>query len=172
MVSRKSQDKAMSRNEILQKRTEEELKGPDPDPEKTEGFLEDPKPEPPQEDLDEKEIVEAAQMGSGHYTVDIYGHNVTYDILNIKKQLQALELANSVRDETARALALKTAYFALSVDTIDYAPFYVKVANDGSERIQRFNIAMQYYADFISKFFDDYVERENEIEKKLDSLKK
>lgn len=170
MVSRKSQDKAMSRNEILQKRAEEELKGPDP--EKTEDFLEDPKPEPPQEDLDEKEIVEAAQMGSGHYTVDIYGHNVTYDILNIKKQLQALELANSVRDETARALALKTAYFALSVDTIDYAPFYVKVANDGSERIQRFNIAMQYYADFISKFFDDYVERENEIEKKLDSLKK
>lgn len=170
MVSRKSQDKAMSRNEILQKRTEEELKGPDP--EKTEDFLEDSKPEPPQENLDEKEIVEAAQMGSGHYTVDIYGHNVTYDILNIKKQLQALELANSVRGETARALALKTAYFALSVDTIDYAPFYVKVVNDGSERIQRFNIAMQYYADFISKFFDDYVERENEIERKLDSLKK
>ena len=170
MVSRKSQDKAMSRNEILQKRTEEELKGPDP--EKTEDFLEDPKPEPPQENLDEKEIIEAAQMGSGHYTVDIYGHNVTYDILNIKKQLQALELANSVRDETARALALKTAYFALSVDTIDYAPFYAKVANDGSVRIQLFNIAMQYYADFISKFFDDYVERENEIEKKLDSLKK
>lgn len=170
MVSRKSQDKAMSRNEILQKRAEEELKGPEP--EKTEDFLEDPKPEPPQEDLDEKDIIEAAQQGSGHYTVDIYGHEVTYDILNIKKQLQALDLANTVRDETARALALKTAYFALSVDTIDHVPFYVKVANDGSERIQRFNLAIQYYADFINRFFDDYVKRENEIEKKLDSLKK
>lgn len=170
MVSKKSQNKAMSRNEILKDRLDRDLEAPEED--KVGDAFEDPKPEVPEPEPDEDEVVEAAKEGAGHYATEIYGHKVTFDILNIRKQVQALQLASAVKDETGHIIALKAAYFAMSVDTIDDAPFYVNVANDGSERIQRYNIALNYHTSFVNRFFDEYVQRENEIEEKLNNLKK
>lgn len=170
MVSKKSQNKAMSRNEILKDRLDKDMEAPEED--EVGDAFEDPKPQIPEPDPDENEVVEAAKEGAGHYATEIYGHKVTFDILNIRKQVQALQLASTVKDETGHIIALKAAYFAMSVDTIDDAPFYVNVANDGSERIQRYNIALNYHTSFVNRFFDEYVQRESEIEEKLNNLKK
>ena len=160
----------MSRNEILKDRLKKSFEVPEED--EIKDLFEDPKQEAPDPEPDEDEIVEAAKMGSGHYAIDIFGHKVVFNILNIRKQVQALQLASVVKDKTGYSVAVRTAYFSLSVETIDDVPFYTNIANDGSEHLQRYNIALNYHLNFVNRFFDEYMERENEIEKKLNSLKK
>lgn len=179
MVSKKAQDKAMGRAEAIKQGIDDSLSAPSredsfdvpPDNETVNAFNDRVEAESEPE-LDEQEIIDAIVQGSGHFDVEILGHKVTFDLLNIKRQIQAMEMAATVHDDTAHALALKTAYFALSVDTIDDLPFYVKIANDGSDRTARYAKALGYHRVFIDRFFDEYVKHESEVDEKLNNLKK
>ena len=179
MVSRKAQNRAMGRAETIKHGIDESLSSPSredafdvPTDDETVNAFNDKTEVDDGPELDEQEIIDAVVQGSGHFDVDILGHKVVFDLLNIKRQIQAMEMAATVHDDAAHALALKTAFFALSVESIDDLPFYVKISNDGSDKVARYRKALGYHRIFIEKFFDEYAKRESEVEEKLDNLKK
>lgn len=158
MVSKRAQARALRRSE-----KDAEIKAEDPLDEKPE--ISEPEP-------DESEILDLAQQGSGTFDMDLVGHKVVYSLLNVKQQTQALELCTSYHDDTAHGIALETAYFALSVISIDDEPFYEPLANDGSAPLAKFRKALTYYPKVMDLFFAEYVRKENELSKKLENLKK
>lgn len=179
MVSKKAQNRAMGRAEAMKSGIDDALSAPTreetfdvPDNENIADAFDDKPKSDDNKKLDEQEIIDSIVQGSGKFDIDIFGHKVVFDLLNIKRQIQAMEMAATVHDDTAHALALKTAFFALSVESIDDLPFYVKISNDGSDRVARYSKALGYHRIFIDKFFDEYAKRESEVEKKLDNLKK
>lgn len=179
MVSKKAQDRAMGMAETIKNGIDDSLSTPTrketfdiPDDKDTIKAFNDKQKVEKEDELDEHEIIDAIVQGSGHFDVEILGHKVVFDLLNIKKQIQAMEMASTIHDDTAHALALKTAFFALSVDTIDDVPFYVKIANDGSDRTARYAKALGYHRVFIDKFFNEYAKHESEVDEKLENLKK
>lgn len=119
----------------------------------------------------ESDIIDAINMGAAQKTVTIMGHEIVFSLLNTRRELQAGQLTRSVAD-AVRPMAIRTAYFALSVQTIDGIPFYVPIAADGSEHIARYQKALDYYDSFISAFWDEYVALRTENDERLENLGK
>lgn len=131
----------------------------------------DPTPEPPSED-EEMEVVDAALQGGSSRTVTILRHEVVFDLLNVRQEMQAYSLAKVSKETPAYDFALQTAYFALSVRTIDSVPFHTSIASDGSEAAERWRLAVRYYRPFIQRFFAEYLKARDEVNSALEALEK
>lgn len=170
MVSRRTQDEAMSRARTLMSMNDDDLAPEVDDDLDPYGDL-DSKNEAADDD-GEMEVVDAALQGGDSRMVTIFRHEVTFDLLNVRQEMQAYSLAKVSKDTPAYDFALQTAYFALSVRTIDSVPFHTSIASDGSEAAERWRIAVRYYRPFIQRFFAEYLKAKNEVNSALEALEK
>lgn len=171
MVSKRRMDAGSSRARALMSATDDDLT-PDPGDLDADGSI-DPEPTESTTDLDEEmRVVEAALQGASTRSVSIYRHDVAFHVLNVREELQAHSLAKVSQDTPAYNIALKTAYFALACDSIDSMPFHVKIASDGSDAAERWQIALRYHRQFIARFFDEYAAARDEATEALDALEK
>lgn len=170
MVSRRRQEQAMSRAKTLMQRNDDDL-SPDAEDDLAPSGELDPTPEPPSED-EEMEVVDAALQGGSSRTVTILRHEVVFDLLNVRQEMQAYSLAKVSKETPAYDFALQTAYFALSVRTIDSVPFHTSIASDGSEAAERWRLAVRYYRPFIQRFFAEYLKARDEVNSALEALEK
>lgn len=170
MVSRRRQEQAMSRARTLMQQNDDDLT-PDVEEDLAPSGELDPTPEPPSED-EEMEVVDAALQGGSSRTVTILRHEVVFDLLNVRQEMQAYSLAKVSKETPAYDFALQTAYFALSVRTIDSVPFHTSIASDGSEAAERWRLAVRYYRPFIQRFFAEYLKARDEVNSALEALEK
>ena len=170
MVSRRRQEQAMTRARTLMQRNDDDLTPDAEDDLAPSGEL-DPTPEPQSED-EEMEVVDAALQGGSSRTVTILRHEVVFDLLNVRQEMQAYSLAKVSKETPAYDFALQTAYFALSVRTIDSVPFHTSIASDGSEAAERWRLAVRYYRPFIQRFFAEYLKARDEVNSALEALEK
>ena len=170
MVARLRQEQAMSRAKTLMQQNDDDLTPDAEDDLAPSGEL-DPTPEPPSED-EEMEVVDAALQGGSSRTVTILRHEVVFDLLNVRQEMQAYSLAKVSKETPAYDFALQTAYFALSVRTIDSVPFHTSIASDGSEAAERWRLAVRYYRPFIQRFFAEYLKARDEVNSALEALEK
>lgn len=160
----------MSRAKTLMQRNDDDL-SPDAEDDLAPSGELDPTPEPPSED-EEMEVVDAALQGGSSRTVTILRHEVVFDLLNVRQEMQAYSLAKVSKETPAYDFALQTAYFALSVRTIDSVPFHTSIASDGSEAAERWRLAVRYYRPFIQRFFAEYLKARDEVNSALEALEK
>lgn len=170
MVSRRRQEQAMTRARTLMQRNDDDL-SPDAEDDLAPSGELDPTPQEPDED-DEMEVVDAALQGGSSRTVTILRHEVVFDLLNVRQEMQAYSLAKVSKETPAYDFALQTAYFALSVRTIDSVPFHTSIASDGSEAAERWRLAVRYYRPFIQRFFAEYLKARDEVNSALEALEK
>lgn len=168
MVSKRRMDAGSSRARVLMDAVDDDLT-PDPGGLDADGSL-DPQPEPERDE--EMQVVEAALQGASTRTVSIFRHDVAFHVLNVREELQAHSLAKVSQDTPAYNIALKTAYFALACDSIDSMPFHVRIASDGSDATERWQLALKYHRQFVSRFFDEYVVARDEATEALEALEK
>lgn len=164
MVSKRQQDEAFDRARRMNDDLERDM-APD---QETIGKIDESESE---RELTEKDIIDAVNMGAAQKTVTIMGHDVTFSLLNTRREIQTGQLTRSASD-AVRPMAIRTAYFALSVQSIDGIPFYVPIAADGSEHIARYQKALDYYDAFISQFWNEYLKLRAETDEELDKLGK
>lgn len=160
----------MTRARTLMQRNDDDLTPDAEDDLAPSGEL-DPTPEPQSED-EEMEVVDAALQGGSSRTVTILRHEVVFDLLNVRQEMQAYSLAKVSKETPAYDFALQTAYFALSVRTIDSVPFHTSIASDGSEAAERWRLAVRYYRPFIQRFFAEYLKARDEVNSALEALEK
>ena len=170
MVARRRQEQAISRARTLMQQNDDDLTPDAEDDLAPSGEL-DPTPQEPDED-EEMEVVDAALQGGSSRTVTILRHEVVFDLLNVRQEMQAYSLAKVSKETPAYDFALQTAYFALSVRTIDSVPFHTSIASDGSEAAERWRLAVRYYRPFIQRFFAEYLKARDEVNSALEALEK
>lgn len=168
MVSKREQDRAFDRARHMESDIDQDMAST---AEEASALKDQIDPDQTQSEPTEEDLVDAVRMGAATETVEIMGHEVTFSVLNTRRELQAGQLTRSVAD-SVRPMAIRTAYFALSVQTIDSIPFYTPIAADGSEHIARYQKALDYYSPFIDAFWEEYVDLRNETIEKMDALGK
>lgn len=170
MVSKRQQEAAFRRAQQAQEDADAIVPDiPDAIPD-----LQDPlAPEKPEEEqATDKEVVDAIRAGECTKSVEIMGHQVVFKALNVREELIATRLAKPMRETDGHDIALQTAYFAMSVISIDGMPFYNPIAATGEEPGARYSLALNYYRTFVSKFFVEFTEFRKETDEELDRLGK
>ena len=112
--------------------------------------------------------------GEDAKAVRINGHDFRYHLLDIKEELETGKLTEPYMDTVVLDKCLKTAIFALSVDSIDGQPLYDPVLqnNAQSEGEARFFRAAKIQYWWVEQWFKAYAEAREGYEARLDEVKK
>lgn len=119
------------------------------------------------------DLPDLKQIGLSSFSIAIAGHSLACHLLNIKEELQVSRLCFDYENTLAFNSALKTATFALAVDSVDSAPFFYALNDDFDKNSKdRFTKAQSYFRGVIEKFWEAYAKEQEKQTLALDSLKK
>lgn len=112
--------------------------------------------------------------GEARKAVRINGHDFRYHLLDVAEELETGKLTEPYMDTVVLDKCIKTAVFALSVDSIDGKPFFdpVMEATPSSKAEARFQRAAKLQYWWIETWFKAYAEERGEYEKGLEEAKK
>ena len=120
------------------------------------------------------EIEDALEkLGGKAFDFNIAGHTIQSHLLNVREELSVDRLAKDYEGTMAYPSALKTATFALSVDTIDGLPFFTALENNSDQTsLARFKKAQNFYRQVIQAWFEEYEKKAEKEAEALENLKK
>lgn len=124
--------------------------------------------------MDNQDIKEAIdELGSDRFETVIKGHVFKSHLLDIDEKLSVGRICKQFEDSPAYNTAVKTATFALSMDSIDGIDWYFSI-NDFKEtlRDKKFEKATHFYRTVVDKWFISYSDHLSKMIKKLDEFKK
>lgn len=120
-------------------------------------------------------FMDAINLGAESGSIEVFGHDIEYTLLNIKKELEVAQIVSEYEGTLGRNRAYRTATVAAAVDKIDGKYIYTPTSPRDAEKIVRrkFEKFSEYYALFIEKVYEEVVKKELDLSKELlDKLSK
>ena len=104
-------------------------------------------------------------------TCEINGHSISYHLLDIGEELEVSRLCAPFLSSPGLESAVKTATFALSVDTIDGGLLFAPISPEPAPE-ERFKKACGFYRWWIEAWFKRYEKAQDEYMAQLEDFKK
>lgn len=113
------------------------------------------------------------ELGSEKFETVIKGHVFKSHLLDIDEELSVGRICQKYENSPAYNTAVKTATFALSMDSIDNSPWFYSI-NDFKENLrdEKFEKAIHFYRTVVDIWFSAYSEKLKDMIEALNDFKK